>query len=138
MITTLRLRIWRKRCLRKWRCVGVFRYPNDPKEFFLKRIIGLPGERIKIADGIITIYNTAHPEGKELHESYLPTDLYTIGEETAVIGENEYYVMGDNRSNSFDSRRFGAVNKSMIVGRAWFRGWPFSRIETFEAPLFNL
>jgi signal peptidase I len=118
--------------------VVVFRYPNDPKEFFLKRIIGLPGERIKIAEGTITIYNSAHPEGKELHESYLPTDLFTIGEETAVIGENEYYVMGDNRSNSFDSRRFGAVNKSAIVGRAWFRGWPFSRIEKFEAPLFNL
>ena len=114
--------------------VIVFKYPEDPKEYFLKRIIGLPGERIKIAEGRVTIYNEKYPEGFELKESYLPTDLLTAGEKTIQLGPREYFVLGDNRPNSSDSRRFGAVDKSLIVGRAWFRGWPISRIQTFSAP----
>lgn len=117
--------------------VVIFRYPNDPKEHLIKRVIGLPGERVKIADGKITVYNKAHPEGVELSESYLPQNLQTMGEKISMLGDNEYLVLGDNRSNSLDSRKFGPINKSIIVGRAWFRGWPISRMQKFDSPTFN-
>lgn len=117
--------------------VIVFKYPGDPKEYFLKRVIGLPGERVKIADGHVTIYNTAHPEGVTLDESYLPKDLSTVGEKVTQVGDNQFFVLGDNRPNSFDSRRFGTIDRSAIVGRAWLRGWPFNRVQTFSAPQLN-
>lgn len=118
--------------------VVVFKYPNNQQEFFLKRIIGLPGERVKIADGKVTIYNSAHPEGVELKEDYLSKDLLTNGEpRTVTLDSDEYYVLGDNRANSFDSRRFGAVKKDLIIGRALFRGWPLSRLGVFGAPNFE-
>lgn len=118
--------------------VIVFHYPANPQEYFLKRIIALPGERVKVAEGRVTVYNAAHPEGIEVQESYLPKDLETVGEKITQLGDNEYFVLGDNRPNSFDSRRFGPINKSVIVGRAWFRGWPFTRMQKFDAPGFNL
>lgn len=118
--------------------VVVFRAPTSLKDFYLKRIIALPGERVKVAEGKITVYNQAHPEGIEVTESYLPKDLVTTGEKVVALGNDEYFVMGDNRANSFDSRRFGPINKSSIVGRAWLRGWPVTRIEKFESPTFNL
>lgn len=115
--------------------VIVFHYPNNPKEYFLKRIIGLPGERIKIAEGQVVIYNNEHPEGFLLNESYLPKDLQTDSDPTPrAIGQGQYFVMGDNRPNSFDSRRFGTVDESLIVGRTWLRGWPLSRMSVFSAP----
>lgn len=118
--------------------VIVFRYPENPKEYFLKRIIGLPGERVRVENGIVTIYNQAHPEGVKVDEAYLPTDLTTSGEVDGVtLGNNQYFVMGDNRQNSYDSRRFGPIDKSAIVGRAWLRGWPVSRIQEFKPPSFN-
>ena len=117
--------------------VIVFKYPGNPKEYFLKRVIGLPGERIKVAEGHITVYNDAHPEGTEITESYLPADLTTVGEKVTVLGDNQFFVLGDNRPNSYDSRRFGPIDRSAIVGRAWFRGWPFNRIQTFAPPQFN-
>ncbi len=114
--------------------VIVFKYPENPKEYFLKRIIGLPGERVKISEGRVIVYNDAHPEGFEIKESYLPSDLLTAGDKITALGPHEYYVLGDNRQNSHDSRRFGPVDRSLVVGRAWFRGWPFSRIQTFDTP----
>lgn len=118
--------------------VVVFRYPGDPSEYFLKRVIGLPGERVKISNGHVTIYNSEHPEGVEVSESYLPKDLATTGDETTTLGDKEYFVLGDNRPNSFDSRRFGPISLDAIVGRAWIRGWPLSRVQTFTTPGFNL
>lgn len=118
--------------------VIVFHYPANPTEYFLKRIIALPGERVKVSEGHVTVYNTVHPEGVAVQELYLPKDLETVGEKITQLGNNEYFVLGDNRANSFDSRRFGPIDKSVVVGRAWFRGWPFSRMQKFEAPNFNL
>lgn len=118
--------------------VVVFRYPENPKEYFLKRIIGLPGETIKISGGLVTIYNAEHPEGAAIDEMYLPTDMVTEGDRTIKIGTSQYFLMGDNRSNSYDSRRFGPVDRGLIVGRAWLRGWPVSRAQTFSAPEFNI
>ena len=118
--------------------VIVFKYPENPKEYFLKRIVGLPGERVKVAEGQITIYNKEHPEGIILHEPYLPKDLPTIGERVTPISENQYFVLGDNRPNSYDSRRFGAVDKSLVVGRVFFRGWPFNRATIISEPKLNI
>jgi signal peptidase I len=118
--------------------VVVFKYPENPTEYFLKRVIGLPGERVKVSAGVITVYNKEHPEGVLMIEPYLPTDLITAGENTYTVGPDQYFVLGDNRSNSFDSRRFGPINKSFIVGRAWFRGWPIDRMQMFSTPSFNI
>lgn len=117
--------------------VIVFKYPENPKEYFLKRIIGLPGERVRVANGEIFIYNNAHPEGVKIDESYLSKDLPTGGDTMTQLTASQYYVLGDNRSNSFDSRRFGPIDKSAVVGRAWVRGWPLNRLQTFKAPSFN-
>lgn len=117
--------------------VIVFKYPENPKEYFLKRIIGLPGERVKITAGQVFVYNTEHPEGWAVNESYIPKDIYTAGEKIVTLGPDQYYVMGDNRANSFDSRRFGPVDRNLIVGRVWFRGWPLNRMQTFSSPAFN-
>lgn len=114
--------------------VIVFRYPNNTKEYFLKRIVGLPGERVKISEGKVTIYNDAHPEGFILNESYLPKDLETEGEKITALNKNQFFVLGDNRPNSFDSRRFGPVDENLVVGRTWIRGWPLNRISIFETP----
>jgi len=116
--------------------VIVFHYPNNPKEYFLKRIIGLPGERIKISEGVATIYNDEHPEGFAVKEDYIPSDVTTEGEKIMSLSKNQYFVMGDNRPNSFDSRRFGPVDENLIVGRTWLRGWPLNRIQVFETPTY--
>jgi signal peptidase I len=117
--------------------VVVFRPPENTKEFFLKRIIGLPGERVKIAEGRVIIYNQAHPEGVVVNEAYLPHDSTTAGDQTVLLGQNEFFVLGDNRPNSFDSRRFGPIDRSSVVGRTWIRGWPFDRISVLNTPSFN-
>lgn len=113
--------------------VIVFRHE---KEYFLKRIIGLPGETVKVAEGKVTIYNKGFPEGMVIQESYLPEDLLTIGEKVTILSDNQYYVLGDNRPNSYDSRRFGPVERNAIIGRAWFRGWPVNKIQWFATPEF--
>lgn len=117
--------------------VIVFNSPLNPDEYFLKRIIGLPGEHIKIIGGHLTIYNSTHPEGVSVDESYLPKDLATSGDINETIGNDEYYVLGDNRGNSLDSRRFGAIKRNVIVGRAFFRGWPLSRVQKMETPSYT-
>jgi signal peptidase I len=117
--------------------VVVFKYPDVQKDYFLKRVIGLPGERIKVSGGKILVYNAEHPEGIAVEEKYLPADLPTLGEQDVTLTDNQLFVLGDNRPNSFDSRRFGPVDRSQIVGRVVVRGWPINRVQAFEAPTFN-
>lgn len=113
--------------------VIIFRYPNDPSEFFIKRVIGLPGEKIEIKESVITIYNQEHPEGFKLDESpYLAGAVVTSGSVSEELGDDEYYVLGDNRSASSDSRRWGVLKKHYIVGKAWVRAWPFDEFKVFE------
>lgn len=114
--------------------VIVFRYPKDPQEYFIKRVIGLPGESVQINDGKIIIYNQDHPQGFTLDESYLPSDLETMDVSGAKLqlGSDEYFVLGDNRNNSKDSRSFGAVDRSFITGKVLFRGWPLDKITLFD------
>lgn len=114
--------------------VVVFRYPRNPQEYFIKRVIGLPGEKVQIKDNDIVIFNNERPEGFALAENYIPTEVktYSLTEDVITLGKNEYYVLGDNRNSSKDSRSFGPVNKSFIIGRVLFRGWPFNRIDVFK------
>ncbi len=123
--------------------VIVFRYPRNPQEFFIKRVIGLPGERVQITEGKVKIYNQAHPQGVFLPEPYLPpgTKTYNLidNKEIIKLGPDEYFVLGDNRNSSKDSRSFGPVNRSFIIGRVLFRGWPFNRVRLFtHPPVYNL
>ncbi len=113
--------------------IVVFRYPRDPQEHFIKRVIGLPGESLQIKNNHVYIYNDQHPEGFILNESYLTADEVTQAnnENKVTLKENEYFVLGDNRDASQDSRFFGAVNKSFITGRVWLRGLPISKAQVF-------
>ncbi len=115
--------------------VIVFRYPNNPQEYFIKRVIGLPGETISMIDGEIFIYNTSNPDGFKLDESSYLTDnikTYVTDEEPVVLGSNEYFVLGDNRYASKDSRTFGSLNESFITGKVLLRAWPFSTFSLFK------
>lgn len=114
--------------------VVVFRYPRNPQEYFIKRVIGLPDEKVQIKDNNIFIFNKEHPEGFALVENYIPAEVktYSLMEDAIALGKNEYYVLGDNRNSSKDSRSFGPVNKSFVIGRVLFRGWPFDRINVFK------
>lgn len=116
--------------------VVVFKAPNGSKDYYLKRIVGLPGERVKVSDDKVIIYNDEHPQGMVLPETYLEKTSYGAIDQT--LGSDEYFVLGDNRVASYDSRRFGPIGKDDIVGRAWLRGWPFTRVAAFNAPQYEL
>ena len=119
--------------------VVVFRYPLHPNDFFIKRIIGLPGEEVRIADGMLTIVPPGSPAGITLTEPYLPAGLKIEGTKTTKLGPDEYYLLGDNRSESLDSRYFGAVHRRFVTGRVVLRGWPLSKFDLFlQAPAYNV
>ena len=117
----------------------VFRYPENPQEFFIKRVIGLPGETVEIVNGEVFIYNEQNPNGIEIDETYLPDDVktYALNDGQTILRGDEYFVMGDNRNASKDSRNFGPVNRSFLTGRVWLRGWPFNKFEIFETPSYQ-
>ena len=105
--------------------VIIFRYPPDPKQFYIKRLIGLPGETVEINDSRVKIYNQKNPAGFVLDESsYLAESVSTYGDAKIVLNEDEYFVLGDNRESSFDSRRWGILPEDNIIGRALLRAWP--------------
>ncbi|KKQ52762.1 MAG: Signal peptidase I [Parcubacteria group bacterium GW2011_GWD2_38_11] len=110
--------------------VVVFRYPRDPKQFFIKRVIGLPGEQVKVEAGKVTIFNNQHPEGLVLDEhTYLPTGSITNGTATVALKSDEYFVLGDNRQFSHDSRAWGALPENDVIGKVLIRAWPISKAE---------
>lgn len=108
--------------------VVIFRCPTNGLEY-IKRVIGLPSEKIKIEDGNITMYNRGHHRGKVLQEPYLEGIETEEGEflpegKVVSIPENQYLVFGDNRPYSSDSRSWGLVPRGNFIGRAFFRYWP--------------
>lgn len=105
--------------------VIVFHNPNDNSEFYIKRIIGLPGENIEIKNGIVNI------NGEVFEEEYLPEDAVVDGDVSFDLKEDEYFVMGDNRPRSFDSRRWGPLKRDEIVGAVRLRFWPIDSFQTF-------
>lgn len=103
--------------------VVVFRYPKDPSKFFIKRVIGVPGDIITISGNDVTITNPANPAGITLDESYIKSMEKTV-DITEELGPREYFVMGDNRDESSDSRVWGVLQQENIVGRAFLRLFP--------------
>lgn len=118
--------------------VIIFRYPFDPSQFYIKRIIGLPGEKIEVNNGKVTVFNKTYPDGKELQEFYLPQTLDTPGKVKQTLSDKEYFVMGDNRNASSDSRTWGALGEDYIVGKAWVRVLPVSKAQAFGSTNYSL
>ena len=112
--------------------VIVFSRPEAFGRRYIKRIIGLPGEIAEIRDGQVIIFNGQ--KEKILDERYFLPETQTPGEIRIDLAENEFFVLGDNRLASSDSRQWGALSKEYIIGRALFRAWPFDNLTIFEAP----
>ncbi len=116
--------------------VVVFRYPRDPSEFFINRVIGLPGDTVDVANGKVIVTNDLHSGGVVLEEEYTSVPG-TTGTEHVTLNPDEYFLMGDNRPASMDSRSFGPVKREYVVGRVWLRGLPVDRFWVFEPPVYE-
>ncbi len=112
--------------------VVVFKYPYDKKQYYIKRIVGLPGEIVSFKDGRIVIKNKDNPEGFFIEEDYLLNEKETFGGREVKLGVDEYYVLGDNRGASSDSRRWGPLKREFIVGKVFLRVFPFDSISVFK------
>jgi len=115
----------------------VYKNPNDKDQYFIQRVIGLPNEKIEIKNNKIKIYNKEHANGKDLDENeYLPANTETKSEAKAdfVLGEDQYFVLADNRGEGLDSRKHGPISKDLIIGKIWLRGWPMENIKVFSTP----
>ncbi|HEY4509113.1 MAG TPA: signal peptidase I [Candidatus Paceibacterota bacterium] len=113
--------------------VIVFRYPNDPSKSFIKRIIGLPNETVTMLGNIVTIVNKDNPNGFIIDQSYVVNQCDSakfscISLFQKTLGPDEYFVMGDNRAESFDSRSWGPLNKKYILGKPIIRLFPITKI----------
>ncbi len=109
--------------------VIVFDRPQEGGRSLIKRVIGLPGETVILKGQSVTIVNEKHPKGTTLDEPYLdPKNLDGINDMRVALGENEYFVLGDNRRVSADSRIWGTLARENIVGRALIRLYPFDQI----------
>ena len=99
--------------------VIVFHYPINPSQDFIKRVIGLPGDTIQTTSSEVIV------DGQVLHEPYI-SEAANSGDNTTKLGANQFFVMGDNRDNSYDSRYWGPLDKSYIIGKAIVVYWPLS------------
>lgn len=112
--------------------VVIFKYPKDETKYFIKRIIGLPGETVKIEGTQVTIINKANPQGFTLTEPYIEADHEKDDSPMSfTLKADEYFVLGDNRAQSFDSRAWGVVPRSLIIGTPFVRLFPLGKISIF-------
>ncbi len=110
----------------------VFKYPKDPKQYFIKRIVGLPGEKVKVSNGKVYIFNKENPDGFVLDESgYLSKEITTPGDLVQQLSETEYFAMGDNRFYSHDSRAWGPLDEKFVIGKVLIRAWPLNRASIY-------
>lgn len=102
--------------------IVVFWFPDDPSKSYIKRVIGLPGETVEVREGRV------HVNGRELEEPYLDSqlNLARVNQLPVVVKKHYYFVMGDNRDHSSDSRLWGVVPEKYIYGKALFRYWPIT------------
>ena len=103
--------------------VVIFRYPRDPSKYFIKRVIGVPGDIVRIENDKVTITNTEYVDGFVLDEPYIKS-MQGANDITETLGEREFFVMGDNRDQSSDSRSWGVLQEERIIGRALIRLFP--------------
>lgn len=101
----------------------VFWFPGDPSKSYIKRVVGLPGDRVEIRAGAVYV------NGRALQEPYVPEEFRDLGTyPLVVVPEERYYVLGDHRSSSNDSRIWGPVPKEAIYGKAVFVYWPLDKL----------
>jgi signal peptidase I len=101
----------------------VFHYPHDPSKSYIKRVIGVPGDRVSIEDGMVYV------NGKRLDESYVPEEYRDhFSAPLATVPDESFYVLGDHRSSSNDSRSWGFVQRRFIYGKAVFIYWPLDKL----------
>lgn len=112
--------------------VVVFHYPLDTSKYYIKRVIALPNETIEIKNGKVRVYNESDKNGFLIKEDYLLSNGLTVGDVKKKLGNSEYFVLGDNRLFSSDSRQWGSLPRNDIVGRVWVRAWPINRAMVFS------
>lgn len=119
--------------------VVIFKYPNDTTKFFIKRVIGLPGETVQINGTQVTVKNKENPQGEIITENYVDSKNTLSTRSVTTLSKDQYYVMGDNRSASFDSRSWGPLDKKLIIGRPLIRLLPLNKIALFpgESEVIN-
>lgn len=119
--------------------VIVFRFPKNEQDFFIKRVIGLPGERVMLKDGKMSIEKPGDTAVFALDEHmYLNSDIFTQGNIDTTLGKGEYFVLGDNRNASFDSRLWGVLPRREIAGRVILRLLPPADAKTFFGTYYSL
>ena len=112
--------------------VIVFHPPGQNSINYIKRIVGLPNERVEILENKIKIYNNKYPDGIFLDESYIPNNYLTVSDKKDglySVGNDQYFVLGDNREHSSDSREWGNLPKTNILGKAWLEIYPFKNFD---------
>lgn len=124
--------------------VVIFRYPKNPGIIYIKRVIGLPGETVEMKDGKVYIVESTDSQPEELSESYVPattkTYVYSESEKNqeykVALKDNEYFVMGDNREHSSDSREWGILPRANIIGRVWITVTPLENFKVWRHQIY--
>jgi signal peptidase I len=114
--------------------VIVFKFPQNESSYFIKRIIGLPGDTVEIKNGVVSVSNAESPDGIQLAENYLISK--TPGDVKTILQKGEYFVLGDNRTMSYDSRSWGVLPSKNIVGLVRLRLWPINSAQAIVAPQY--
>jgi len=117
--------------------VIIFRYPKDESKFFIKRVIGLPKETVEMRGKDLYIRNSAFPDGFKIEQPYLGEGYDREDYLTVTLGAGEYFVLGDNRGASSDSRIWGTLPEKDIIGRALIRLFPITKIELLPGDAGN-